>query len=354
MTVMITWVPLAVLSAIEGLALRPNPRESLLLDCAAYGRYLVAAPALVLAGAIALPQLAAVVRHFLDSGIISRADRPRYEALVESTRRLLVTRRVDVVLVVLAYVLSVARSRALYPADVSTWTAPTVGGAAGHLSLAGWWRLLVSQPLFTALLAMWLWRLLLWIRFLRATASMDLRLVAAHPDRLGGLRFALIPIRGFTVLAFAIGAVTAGSVAQSVLFDGAALSSFEYLIGAQVVAVVALLAGPSLLLTAPLVRLQATGTFLYGRLASDIGHAFQQRWVAGERTADAEALSAQDFSATTDLYSVSSNVQNINPFVLDVSVLIMLVAATLLPYVPLVLAVMPMEEILRFALRAFA
>ena len=36
---------------------------------------------------------------------------------------------------------------------------------------------------------------------------MELRLVAGHPDRLGGLRFVLVPLRGFTTLAFAIGRI---------------------------------------------------------------------------------------------------------------------------------------------------
>jgi hypothetical protein len=350
---LVAWAPLAVLSALQGLALRPNGRESFLLDLSAYGRYVVAAPVFVYAGAETLPRMAGVVRQFVDAGLIHDTDRERYGALVASTRRLLLTSWADAAIVVLAYVAAAAGSPYLSPARVSTWVAPVSHGTIARLSVAGWWRTIVSQPLLYTLTGIWLWRLLLWMRFLRQTARIDLRLNAAHPDLLGGLRFTLMPLRGFALLAFGLGAVEAGSVAESVLIDGQPLSAFRFVIGAQVLAVLVLFAGPLLVWVAPLVRLQALGMLHYGRLASQVGRAFQQRWLAADRDLGTEALEASDFSATTDLYSVVANVMKIKWYVLDTRALATLAAATLLPYVPLLLAVMPLEEILRLALRSF-
>jgi hypothetical protein len=45
-------------------------------------------------------------------------------------------------------------------------------------------------------------------------------------------------------------------------------------------------------------------------------------------------------------------VRAINPFVLDARVIITLAAATLLPFVPLLFAVLPFEELARLALKA--
>lgn len=353
-TVLIAWVPVVVLSALESLWHGSPLRESALFDPAALGRYLVAAPAFASAGTITLPQLAAVVREFRSAGLIPDSHTARYDALVASTRQVLHSRWTDAVLLCLCYGLTFATSSQLYPPATSSWVTPAIGGTVGRLSLAGWWRLLVSQPLFYSLLAMWLVRLALWTRFIWRTTRMDLRLVAAHPDQLGGLRFVLVPVRGFTILGFAVGAIGAGSVAASVLHGGQPLFSFRYLIGAQVISVVALLAGPALLLTGPLVRLQDWGTFHYGRLASNVGSAFERRWLGPGGPSDIDALSAQDFSATADLYQVVSNVRQINPFVLDLRAVIVLIAATLLPYVPVVLAVMPLDEILEFAVKAIA
>jgi hypothetical protein len=352
-TVLMAWAPVVVLSALESLWHGSPLRESALFDPAALGRYLVAAPAFAFVGKIALPQLAGVVREFQNSGLIPERHAPRYDALVASTQRVLVSRWTDALLLCFAYGLTLATSSQLYPPATSSWVTPAIGGTVGRLSLAGWWRLLVSQPLFYTLFAMWMLRLALWTRFLWQTARMDLRLIAAHPDLLGGLRFVLVPMRGFSILAFAFGAIAAGSVAASVLHGGQ-LVSFRYLVGAQVLGVLVVLAGPALLLTGPLVRLQDRGTVHYGGLASTVGRAFERRWLGAGRPTDVDALSAQDFSATTDLYQIVSNVRQINPFAVDLRNLIVLTIATLLPYVPVVFLVMPLDQVLEFAFKALA
>src|SRR5262249_62395091 len=112
------------------------------------GRYLIAAPALALAAAPILPRIAHVVRQFSESRLIAEPDRARYAALVSSTRRLLTARWADAAIVTLAIVVATARSHYLYPADVPTWVLPAHGARLGRESLAGWWRLIVSQPLF--------------------------------------------------------------------------------------------------------------------------------------------------------------------------------------------------------------
>jgi hypothetical protein len=179
--------------------------------------------------------------------------------------------------------------------------------------------------------------------------------VAAHPDRLGGLRFTLIPTRAFDALAFAAGAAVCGTIANAVLIDGRSLTSFRFVVLAQVALVIGLFAGPLLLWMPRLIRLQEAGTHTYGALALGLGHAFEERWIGdGAPAVDAGALQAADFSATTDLYSIVANVRDINPYVLDLQVVALLVASTLVPYIPLLLAVTPVEELLTFVVKAFA
>jgi hypothetical protein len=76
----VAWLPLLVLAALQGIALRDRPQESLLLDLTAYARYVVALPVLILAGPFCLPRLAMIAR---DSGIIT----PRRQ-LSPASRRL--------------------------------------------------------------------------------------------------------------------------------------------------------------------------------------------------------------------------------------------------------------------------
>ena len=63
----------------------------------------------------------------------------------------------------------------------SSWAVQVADGAA-RLTLAGWWTELVSLPLFYFLLLRGLWRYLIWAWLLSRLASLELRLVATHPD----------------------------------------------------------------------------------------------------------------------------------------------------------------------------
>src|SRR5262245_38934487 len=172
----IAWLPLLALAAVQGLAWSDRPQESLLLDPSVYARYLVTLPVLIVAGPICLQLLAMIARYFPEAGLISEADRPRYRSLLDSSRSLLDHRGAEVVLVLLAYAATVAFAGSQYPTTESSWVAPIIAGER-HLSLAGWWRLLVSQPLLLILWGAWAWRIVVWARFLWKVARLDLRLV---------------------------------------------------------------------------------------------------------------------------------------------------------------------------------
>lgn len=344
----IAWVPLFVLSAAEGLARGPDPRASLLLDLSAYARYLVALPVLVLASAITLPRLAAIARQFLDAGIVAEADRPRFEALIRSTRRLLALHWVGVVLVIAAYAATMTLSGQLYPATVSTWVTPIRDGVR-ELSLAGWWRAVVSQPLFLLAVNLWLWRLAVWTRFVWATSRLRLQLVPAHPDHAGGLHFVATSLPAFMPVAFAIGVVAAGTAGEAILFGGRLLSEFYMAVGVLVAGVVLAFAGPLLPLAVPMCRAKINGIFAYGQLAEALGLRFERRWLRPAETVDDDALSAQDFSATTDLYSIVANTDAMRLLPVGLQGVGALVVAVLVPFVPLLLAILPLNQALRFA-----
>ena len=152
---------------------------------------------------------------------------PRYDAILTSTRALLVKPHIEFLLLLLAYAGSVATSESLYPSEVSTWVAPIRDGTRS-LSLAGWWLLLVSQPLYQLLIAMWLYRVALWARLLWKLARLDLRLLPSHPDRAGGLSFVATSLRGFAAVGFGLGAAVAAGVAEAVFVDGRPVTEFKF------------------------------------------------------------------------------------------------------------------------------
>jgi hypothetical protein len=346
--ILIAWVPMAVLAAVEGVALGPTRRESFLLDIAAYSRFLIALPLLILAERIALPMLSHIVRHLGRPELLPETERPRYEAMVARASKLVRSPLAAMIMVAIAYVATIRAGQAAYPTNVGTWLAP-VGDGARALSLAGMWRTFVSQPLYVVLVLTWLWRAMVWSLFLRKVSRLELRLVASHPDHMGGLRFVMASLRAFSPVAFALAVGISGAIAERVLAGGHRVTEFAPVIGIVVVALLLLFVGPLFVLRKPLKRIRTRAIFSYGRLASGVGYHFEHEWLRPGEDVPAHALQAPEFSATTDLYAIVTNANTVKGLPIDLQGVVPFVLATLLPFVPLALFEMPLVALLKLA-----
>jgi hypothetical protein len=193
---LVSWLPLAVFAAVTELVFRNGTVHSFLTDVAVHTRFLIALPLLIVAEADAIPRFGHVASHFLSAGFIEEQERARYSNVVRSTRRLLDSKVADVAALLLTYSMVVALVYQLPRFEVPAWYWTSAGRPFG-LSPAGWWQVLVSLPLLLFLFLGWLWRVLLWWRFLALMSRFDLRLVPAHPDRACGLRFVSSSLRGY-------------------------------------------------------------------------------------------------------------------------------------------------------------
>jgi hypothetical protein len=343
---LVGWAPLVALAAVQASTLWGDNVRSLLFDFAVYTRSLIAAPLFIVAELICIPQLGSIVRHFLDGGLVSESDRPRFDAAVVSTRRLRDSKAVEVITIVLSYALIVALIRYVPPSEFPAWH-KSEGNEHPVLSFAGWWHALVSIPLLNVLFFGWLWRLFLWGRLLLLLSRLDLQLIPAHPDHAAGLKFVSYSLRAFSLLGCALGAIVAGFVANHVMHAGVQLAAYLYLIGGSIVCVLILFSGPLLTFSGKLFRARRRGIFAYGALATSEGKQFERKWLDRAGGIDESALEVPDFSATTDLYQVVSNVYDMGTIPLDLKDLVPLAIATLLPFVPVALMAVPLDVLLR-------
>lgn len=346
LAVLIAWLPLVILAAAQFLIWGDESAKWFFSDFAVNARFLIAVPALIYAEQECIPRLGRIVRHFDESGLIIEADRARFDAAVSSTRRMLASTIGDLVILVLVYIAVTALALYFSTDAVMPWHRR---GATGvfHLSPVGWWHALVSLPLLLILFLSWLWRLALWSRFLFLMSRLDLHLIAAHPDGVGGLRFVVTSLRGFRFISFGLGAVVAGSIANRQVYQGTQPLNFKNLVIGLMVFLVILFAGPLIVFLKKLRETKRLGTFEYGGLARNVGTEFEAKWL-GQGKVDEASLHLQDFSATTDLYSVVSNVYQMRevPFTLR-DLIGPIGVAAMLPFIPLALMAMPLEVILR-------
>src|SRR5262245_2870904 len=346
LVVLIGWFPLLVLSTVQEILLHNGSLRAFMLDFGAYGRFLIAAPLFIMAESSCVPALGRITRHFLDSGIVRDRDRLRFERALRSTRRLLNSTLAEILTVVFAYGAVAALRASAHTPTLPQWSVQQQSQGF-VLSAAGHWQAWVSLPLLLILFFGWMWRQLLWCQLMLRIARLDLKLIAAHPDGAGGLKFVGTALRGYQPFVFALATIVAGGLANQIR-AGASLGDLRFFVAGIAVFVVVVFVGPFVVFTPALRRLKDRGTLEYGALSCDMGHEFESKWMKnGGSNVKTEALEAPDFSATTDLYSISSNVYKIRYLPVDPRGIVELIVFTLLPFVPLVLMVVPMQVLLK-------
>jgi cytochrome c oxidase assembly factor CtaG len=176
---------------------------------------------------------------------------------------------------------------------------------------------------------------------------LDLRLIPGHPDHAGGLMFVGDSLRAFWLVSFALGAIVAGQVANRIMFHGESLATFKHIAIGLVVFVLILFAGPLTLFIGKLRETKRRGDFVYGALATEVGRQFEHDCLNRERGANEEAQNTQDFSLHSNIYGVVANVYGMKDFPFGLRGLGLLIAVTLMPFVPVALMVMPLKVIIK-------
>jgi hypothetical protein len=344
---LLAWLPLLVLSVLEGRALGSSVAVPFLRDVEVHIRYLVALPLLIGAELVVHRRMRSVVEVFLERRLIPDSAMPRFDAAIASAFRWRNSVLAEVLLIALVYGVGILIVWRQYLAlDASTWYA-TPSGDGTTLSFAGIWYGYVSLPLFQFLLVRWYFRLVIWARLLWQVSRIDLSLIPTHPDRLGGLGFLSATVYAFTLLAVAHGALLAGPLANRIFYLGAQLLEFKAEIAVMLAFVLAIVIVPLLVFVPQLAQAKRMGLREYGTLGERYVREFDAKWLRGGAAADEAFVGSADIQSLADLGNSYAVVQAMRPVPVTKEMVIQLAAATLAPIVPLALTMMPLEELLK-------
>jgi hypothetical protein len=149
------------------------------------------------------------------------------------------------------------------------------------------------------------------------------------------------------VLAVVHGALLAGALAGRIFFLGAALPQFKAEIALLVIVVLGVLLGPLLVFAPQLAAVKRQGLREYGMLAERYVREFDAKWLRAGAPADEPLLGSSDLQSLADLANSYEVVRTMSLTPITKQATLRLAAATLLPIAPLLLTVMPLEELLK-------
>ncbi len=347
----VAWLPLLLLSVVEGNAWAGSVPLPFLYDIDIHARLLLALPLLIIAELVVHRRMRGVVRQFFSRGLIPEAVRAKFDAAIVSAVRLRNSVAAEVFIIALVYIVGVGLVwRAYFAPDVVSWHGT---GTIGKLqpSLAGWWLGCVSLPIFQFLLLRWYFRLIIWARFLWQVSRLKLSFMPSHPDRCGGLSFLAMVSQAFAPVLVAQGVLLAGTIGNKIFFAGAKLPAFKLeIIGLVSVMVFAIL-GPMLVFLPHLAAARRAGLREFGVLASRYVREFDHKWLRGGAPADESLLGSGDIQSLADLGNSYTVVNEMRLVPFTMRTVLQLAAITLLPIAPLLLTMIPLDELLERLLK---
>jgi hypothetical protein len=345
----IAWIPLAILSAFRG----THIFLSFLTDYAVLSRFLIIIPILVL-GDQPLHARYALVAHHFEATMVRDDEKAGFDSRWRSHETLRDIIAVRAILILACVAIAAWLSEYLHPEGSEFLDWSRGGGGFGSFSLAATWELFVSYPILAYFTLHWIWKQIIWSRFLRSTTHLNLRLIAAHPDHLGGLGFLEASLLAQLPFSFCLGVGLAGAIANRVFHEGQKVTAYRFL-GPVLFAVALLIAvAPYFLFTPTLIHMRRKGMLRYGALAHAVGERFEHKWLDRDDNLNDDDLKTSDFASTRNLFGIVDYIDNIRVVPVSLINVYLFIIAALIPCIPVFIAAIPFSVLMKLAMKLLA
>lgn len=343
--VLLTYVFILVLAMVQNVAWNPALKVPFLLDIEEACRFLLVGPLLIAAEAFVEPWLLQVVSYTRDR-LIPKVELPQYEKLIRSLLRWRDSAIAEILLLISTFGWQFVERQVVPVTATTTWHQLP----SGSLTYAFFCYAYFAKPIIRFLWLRWLWQYGIWSIFLARLSSLSLKVMATHPDRHGGLAVIATGHARFAVLALTFGVQAASILCGQILFEGKSLMSFKFEIVGIAAIVLLIFLTPLLVFTGKLLEAKRIGLFEFGTLADEYISKFQDKWISPVGGKE-ELLGTSDLQSLADLGNSYQVVREMKVLLIGKDNVMMFLVATLLPFVPLLLTVYPVDELLRNLLK---
>jgi hypothetical protein len=342
---MICWLPLLLLAGFSG-NLIAGVRDPFLRDPEVHIKFLVALPMLIVSEVLVHSRMRPIVAQFQARGIVARQDQSRFEGVIASAMRLSNSVIAEVVLLVLVSTLGYWVWSQKMALNVSSWYAVSTSDGL-HWTAAGKYYAFVSLIIFRFILFRWYFRLMIWYRFLWQVRALPLHLNLYHPDRAAGLGFLSDSLSAFAPVFAAQTAVLSAIIFAHILYARQTLPAFKMDIVAALLFFVVVVVLPLGFFAVQLNKAGRIAKREFGALASCYVDDFRQKWGRGEVHGEDPLLGTADIQSLADLANSYATVKDIRLLPVSRQDLIRLVGIIAFPFLPLVLTMFSLDEVIK-------
>ena len=339
------WLPLVLITAI----LNPEGLLSLMKEYRVHARLLIAVPVLLFGEYFMESRFRLVINYIRQVDLLDTSDLAYIDGVLATLIRVRDAFLPEFVVLVVLITHTALSYKGLV--DATPWLGH--GASDGlHLTVAGWYAVLVSAPLFQFLLGLALWRWLMWTFFAFKLSGRSLKLVPTHPDKHGGLGFLGLTVAAFAPIAFVATAVIGATWRNDILRHGARLMNFklEAIVLVMIVAVVAF--GPLLFFVPRLTALRRRGILEYGILGQLHSSQFHEKWIHHRAGHESEFLQASETTTLANFGKSFEKIEQLIPFPADKGAIYTLAGAVVIAALPVVLTQIPLAVVLKDLLSA--
>ncbi len=343
MFVALAWGVPFLLSLISGDAFTLTGGRPYLLDFGAWARFFVAIALFVLAEQQVEYGLNGKLGQLVRAPIIAPDSFEAAANAVVRALRLRDSRAAEIICLGLAIAGTLVWLARLTTSGDLSW-AVQVAGESAHVTLAGWWSVICSAPLFYFLLFRGLWRYIVWAMLLWRIAALELRLVVTHPDGKGGLAFLAEYPNAYSMFVFGMSSALAITVVRHVFEANISSVTFGYIITAWLAIVFAFFAFPLLAFSQPLAKLRERSVEVFGAQATRC-HRAAERALIGRNLAANDGSEAVE-PALPDPSAQFLAARKLSIFLMSRSAIAPLAGAALVPFAIAGATKLPYKEVL--------
>jgi hypothetical protein len=333
----VMWLPIAV--GTVGRLLVGWKLDPFVFDISVHTRFLVSLPLVVLAGHLIDGQSRSATIQLFDGKF---ADRSVLEDIFDRARRLRDNGWVECIFAVLA----------LLGGQLTLWgvmgpTGVIHGVDTSDDSVARIYYSGLALPLLQFLTLRWLWRWGIWSYIMLRVSRLPLKTIATHPDKAAGLGFLSAPVTGFAVFEMGLASLLSAAWGTQLLDGRVTVPSLLPTLMLFVLLSSALACTPMVPFMGHLYRAKRRALLAYNPLALEYMRGFHRKWVDPRPSTEEDLLGTPDIQSLADIGNAYKVMTDTRTFLFGKKKLAEIWLAAVVPMVPLIVTVIPVNELFK-------